>query len=224
MYCDAVDALSRRRLHLAALALRAYVELTGALLHFDRRLSALLTKGIRNQDDMTKLHNLLKQGLTGGRFDWTAYAKGGADMERLLRDYASAKNHDDEPTQSVRQKSTGAFVEALEIDVAKRWPPHAGKVRAIYAMLSDICHPSVGGDLFFVDVPQKEDCISHLGEPHDEMVRDFVRRVAMFVLLDLSQLTVSLLNHVGNTAKSLRQCDAMGTFIAIPGAIAEGRS
>lgn len=76
-------------------------------------------------------------------------------MDRLLEEYAKAKNHEHEPTSKVGRKSPGAFVAEVEKHVAKQWPADKGKVRAVYAMLSDICHPSLGGDLFFAEIPQR---------------------------------------------------------------------
>jgi hypothetical protein len=49
--------------------------------------------------------------------------------------------------------------------------------------------PVARGDLFFVQIPQQPGQIKHRAEPHDEMLRDFIRRIALPVLLDISQIT-----------------------------------
>lgn len=205
MYCDSVDSLGRGRLHLAALGLRAFLELTGALLVFEQRITKRLLAGVGEQQELEEVNQLLRVGILGGRFHWAPFAQGGGAMDQLVTDYAKAKKDEDEPTQDVRQKSTAAFVAELEKVFARHWPEHKGKVRVLYAVLSDICHPSLGGDLLFVDLSQSVGVVKHRAEPHDEMLRDFVRRIALPILLDVSQLTVWSLKRLGQVADSLHE-------------------
>jgi hypothetical protein len=216
MYCDSVDCVGRRRLHLASLALRAYLELTGVLIYFEQRLTRRLVDGVASQAQMDELNELLRVGVLGGRFDWAPFFQGGARMDQLIAAYAKAKDHEHEPAQAVRQKSTGAYIAEVDKHFGKRWPEHQGKVRAVYAMLSDICHPSVGGDLFFAEVPQQPGWVTHRAEPHDEMIKDFVRRVALPVLLDISQITVWSLKRLGQVADSLHEQHDSGEVVRIP--------
>jgi len=205
LYCDAVDSLARGRLHLTALALRAYLELTGALLLFEQRITKRLSAGVGEQAELEELNQLLRVGILGGRFQWAPFVQGGAAMDQLVAEYAKAKRDEDEPTQDVRQKSTATFVAEVERAFSKHWQAHKGKVRVLYAILSDICHPSLGGDLLFIELPQSVGLVQHRAEPHDEIVRDFVRRIALPILLDISQLTVWSLKRLGQVADSLRE-------------------
>lgn len=214
-YCDSVDSLARRRLHLASLALRAYLELTGAHLYFEQRLTKRLVDGVSTQEQMDEVNGLLRVGVLGGRFDWSPFFQGGDPMEQLIAEYAKAKDHEHEPSQDIRQKSPAVFVSEVEKHFAKQWPMHKGKIRAIYAMLSDICHPSVGGDLFFAEISQQPGWIKHRAEPHDELLRDFIRRIALPVLLEISQITVWL-KRIGQVAESLHGRHTTGEVLRIP--------
>lgn len=216
VYCDAVEAISRRRLLLASLALRAYLELTGALTHFEQRLTRRLVEGVSTQEQMDEVNKLLRVGLLGGRFDWEPFLRGGSAMDQLIDHYAKAKDHEHEPSQAVVQKSSGTFVAELEKQIGKHWPAHKGKVRALYAILSDMCHPSVGGDLLFAEIPQRAGWIEHRAEPHDEVLKDFVRRIALPVLLDISQVTFGSLKRIESVAESLSEHRTSGDVLRIP--------
>jgi len=216
MYCDAVDSIGRRRLHLASLALRAFLELTGAATFFARRLRSLLVAGISTQDQLDEVGELIRIALLGGRFDWLPFFAGGAQFDRLLEQYAEAKKHDNEPTQEVRQKSPAAFVGELEKQFTLSFPGEGGKVRALYSALSDICHPSVGGDLFFAEIPPVPGVTSRRAEPHEAMTHEFIVRIASPVLIDISQVTVWALNCLGTLGDSLEERDSTGGVHRIP--------
>jgi hypothetical protein len=74
-----------------------------------------------------------------------------------------------------------------------------------YALLSDICHPSVGGDLWFMDVPQVPCHLRHLAAPHDEMMREFIRRIALPIMVDITRTTEQALKKVYALADSLHK-------------------
>jgi hypothetical protein len=204
IYQDAVHALGRRRLHLGALALRAYVELGGALSLYESRLSRMLVKGIVDQPSLDDLMKVIREAVGGGRFDWAPFFEGGAAADELLKRYADASSVEKEPTQEIRQRSVATFVSHLDERFAEDHPRHSGRIRVLYAMLSDIGHPAFGGDLFFAEVPQEPGWITHRAEPHDDVVRDFVRRIALPVLLDVATLVATELKRLGSLADSLR--------------------
>jgi hypothetical protein len=136
MYCDSIESIARRRLHLAALALRAYLELTGAVAYFEERLTKLLREGVSTQEQWDELWNLLLVGIHGGRFDWMPFLQGGTSMDELVAKYAKyakAKRRGDEPTQDVRQKSPSAFIAEVEKQISKLRPSAQGKITAVYA-------------------------------------------------------------------------------------------
>lgn len=205
LYCDAVDSIARSRLHLASLALRAFLELTGAHLYFEQRLRKFLVAGISTQEEMDKINELIRTALLGGRFDWKPFFVGGAAMEQLLAEYAKARDHLTEPPAEIKQKSPAAFVKELEKHVATQRPDQKGMVRAIYAMLSDICHPSRGGDLLFTEIPQEPGVQLQRAEPHDEVIRDFIQRIACPVLLDITEVTFGTLKSIHELGDSLTQ-------------------
>jgi hypothetical protein len=73
----------------------------------------------------------------------------------LIEEYAKAKGVANEPNPQIRQKSTASFIDALDKRIAAESRTNKGYVKAIYALLSDICHPSVGGDLMFLKKDRK---------------------------------------------------------------------
>src|SRR5262245_37858725 len=67
------------RLLEAALSARACLELAGALVYYERRLTSLLSAGISTQDQMAQFNDVVKKATRGGRFDWARWLLGGAD-------------------------------------------------------------------------------------------------------------------------------------------------
>lgn len=216
LYCDALESINRRRLHLSSLAMRSYLEHTGAVIYFGQKLKKRLVEGIKTQAQLDKVINLLRLALRGGRFEWTAYAMGGEAWDKLIESYAKAENQKQEPLPEIRQESCAEFIAAFEERLTKEFPQHQGKVRAIYAMLSDICHPSFGGDLFFVEVHPKAGLVRQRAEPQDEVMRNFIRRIALTVLRDFSEITIAALNDINGLADSLEQHNKDGKIRKIP--------
>jgi SEC-C motif-containing protein len=214
-YVDAVDAIARRRLHLASLALRAYIELSGALVYYERRIAACLMRGIGTQPQLDEVVSLFDAAINGGRFPWEAYYLGGEAAEKLKEQYAAARSTDKEPAAVLRQKSVAAFVAEADAALASLVPRHRGAVKMIYALLSDTCHPSVGGDSWFAEVPQVEGRVRHRATPHDEMMRDFVRRIALPILVDVNRIALQSLNQISAHGDGLAEQRATGTLVRL---------
>lgn len=202
-YCDSVRAIADNRLHQASLSLRAYLELSGATAYYLRTLQQLLTKGIESQDELDEWYNVAKAGDHGGRFDWPAFFSGGAEMTDLIQKYAKAKSVKDEPSAEVEQKSCATFVAELEKQMTKAYPMAAGVTKTVYAALSDICHPSAGGDFLFAEIPQVAGRLTHRAEPHPQVAADFIRRLALPILVDITQVTKASLKGFQQLADSL---------------------
>lgn len=204
-YCDSVRAIADNRLHQAALSLRAYLELSGATAYYLEKLQGLLAKGIESQVQLNEWHAVARAGDHGGRFDWAAFFSGDARATELIQKYAKAKSEKDEPRTEVEQKSCATFVAALEKQMTKVNPKAAGVTKLVYAALSDICHPSAGGDFLFASVPQVPGYIKHLAEPHPHVAADFIRRLALPILVDITQVTTASLVGFQQLADSLRE-------------------
>jgi hypothetical protein len=214
-YVDAIDAIGRRRLHLAALALRAYMELCGALVYFEQRIGKCLTRGIATQAELDELMELFRTAINGGRFQWEAFHLGGEAIEDLKSRYAAATSTEKEPVTVQRQKSTAAFIAALDASLAAIASRHKGAVKMGYALLSDTCHPSVGGDMWFADIPQVAGRIRHRAAPHDEMMRDFIHRVALPVMIDNTRIAIRSLNRISGYAEALTEKGQSGSAIRL---------
>lgn len=194
LYCDAIDSINRRRVLLGALALRSFIEFTGGLLHFEKRITPKIRHGIDTQAQLDELMAIFRTALHGGRFNWEQFL--GGDMNALISAYGSAASHNQEPAADIRQKSTAHFVSEAEEQVTKRWPNRAGIVRLVYAVLSDVCHPSRGGDLLFADGPFDEGWTKRRVEPSDEMLSYFLHMFAMPVFLNVAGVAFSALDNL----------------------------
>jgi hypothetical protein len=137
---------------------------------------------------------IFRTALHGGRFNWEKFLDG--DINALISAYGSAASHNQEPAAEIRQKSTAHFVSEAEEQVTKRWPNRAGIVRLVYAVLSDVCHPSRGGDLLFADGPFVEGWTKRRVEPSDEILGYFLHMFAMPVFLNVAGVAFAALDSL----------------------------
>jgi hypothetical protein len=136
-----IDHINGSRLLDAALSTRACLELAGALVYYESRVTSLLIAGISKQEQMDQLNEIVKKATRGGRFAWVRWLLGGADVQALVAEYADENAR---PTSPVQVKNVLDFVKALDDAVAPEEPP-PGAIRAVYTLLCDVCHPAVGG-------------------------------------------------------------------------------
>lgn len=202
MYCDAIDGLNRRRLHFAALALRAVIELAGAISYHERRISSKLSAGLATQEQLDEVIQLLQTARLGSRFKWGDLLAGTENWDALRAEYAKAKSHAAEPLPDIQQKSSAAFVDEAEKQVRQKWPGRTGLIRLMYAMLSDICHPSWGGELLLVDGPFVDGWHKRRPEVSDDMVSWFFHHLALPVLLNVYTIAEHTLNNLRDLARS----------------------
>lgn len=194
LYCDAIESINRRRLHLAALALRAIVELAGAIIYYERRVLKLLGSGIGSQEQRDRLEDLFRFALEGSRFRWNQFSV--EEFLGLLGEYARASDHEHEPKPDRLQKSSAAFVAEVERQAAVRWPQRKGSVRLVYALLSDMCHPSLGGNVLLEEAQDEAGWVKYRHEPADEMLGFFVLFAALPVLVNVSAVALESLEKL----------------------------
>jgi hypothetical protein len=147
-----ITHLNGTRLLGAALATRACLELSGALVYYDKRITPLLTGGISIKEQMERFNDIVKQATSGGRFDWVRRSFKGADLQALTVQYA---DEDVKPPSPIQAKNVLDSVKALDDSVAAEEPP-PGLIRAAYGLLCDMCRPAVGGYMLYVAVPQAQ--------------------------------------------------------------------
>lgn len=165
-----IDHINAMRLLDAALSTRACIELAGAIVYYEKRITALLTAGISTQEQMERFNDIVQKAIRGGRFDWIRWVRGGADLQTLITEYADENAN---PTSPIRVKNVLDFVKCLDESVATEEPP-PGTIRTVYALLSDICHPAVGGYMLYLSVPQPPGYLKFEAYPNTKMASWFV--------------------------------------------------
>ena len=204
-YVDSINLINERRLIPAALCLRAFMETTGAIALYTSKIVDILKEQVSTAEDWQQIMELLFQAIRGGRFDWMEYIFTGEDD--LLRQYAKAKSVKDEPVKKLQvQRSTAAFINSLEKWSSRRDPELAGRMKMVYAMLSDICHPSIGGDVLLLSTQRSAaDPFFDYYEPtpSDEMTAFFIKNCAVPVLTDCFQVTRMSLETIGGYCNTL---------------------
>lgn len=197
-----VDHINNIRLLDAALGLRACLELAGALVYYEKRLMSLLTSGISTQEQMDRFNDIIKKATRGGRFDWDRWFLQGADLQALIAEYADENT---KPTSPIPVKNVFDFIKALDESIATEEPPR-GIIRAVYGLLSDICHPAVGGYMIYAAVPQTPGYLQFEAHPNIKMSSWFVGSIIVPTanrLMKHAALSLNRLTHLAKTVKTV---------------------
>jgi hypothetical protein len=132
----------------AALISRAILETAAATVYLQEKLEATMTTS--SDDALRAGLEELHRAIGGGRFNWFA-AKDDTAMLSNLEVYRVG----DDPELPLGQRATNVMTMVRKLDqtVHKRFKVatsesilviKGGVIRAMYAMLSDICHPAAG--------------------------------------------------------------------------------
>lgn len=169
---DLFDALNRRRLVNAALVGRALLECGALCVYTYEKLLEFTKQGERASH--SEMAALVQRLTWGGRFDW-----GRLRAPSLLREYAMAKSTQDEPQPpaSARAVNVVTLLRVLDAAVGRKMPPvkgthGVGVVRAVYAALSDFCHPAVGGLRLYLRPRSEPDSFSATSIMGDEQLKE----------------------------------------------------
>ncbi|MHC4176834.1 MAG: hypothetical protein ACYSWU_04975 [Planctomycetota bacterium] len=169
---DIVQSFIDRRLLATTLALRAVLEVTAAVVYYVSKMTETLPDGGLTDEDCQRFGDLLDKALGGGRFDWSRWASGAEDRQKLREAYGAwARRKADEPKPELQQTNVMTMVQHLAKHMGSREEQHRGLVETSYALLSDMCHPSVGATF-----------LATLSEPEDD--RSVVRPGASDLLIN----------------------------------------
>lgn len=191
---DFTDALVRQRVLAAALAGRGVVETTAAIVYADETTSTLLQAGDRGQ-----LLSELHRWYAGGRYDWFTADEHGERLDN----YAAGK----EPEIPADRKATNilTMLGKLERRAQAEWAdmaPMGGVVRAVYAKLSDICHPATGTAILYSEPGVLQGWVRLKSSTDERSVRWFFRELGMFVA-PIAKLAHTALLRLGETCARL---------------------
>jgi hypothetical protein len=195
-----IDHINGVRLLDAALSTRACLELAGALVYYEQRITALMTTGVSTPHEMDRLNDIVRKATRGGRFDWVRWLSGGADLQALIAEYAveGAK-----PRSPMQGKNVTDFIDALDSAVAAEEPP-PGAIRAVYALLCDLCHPAVGGYMLYVSLPQFPGQLTFGAHPNPRVASWFVGSIIGSTANRLMKHAARSLNRLTQIAKSVK--------------------
>jgi hypothetical protein len=186
----------------AALATRACIELAGALVYYEKRITSLFTAGISTQAQMDRFNDIIKKTTRGGRFDWVRWFLRGADLQALIAEYADEKAT---PTSPVQAKNVLDFIKALDESIAAEEPP-PGLTRAVYALLCDMCHPAVGGYMLYIAVPQPPGHLQFDAHPNTKVASWFVGSIISPTtnpLMKHAAYSLQRMTHIAKTVKAI---------------------
>lgn len=194
--------INAMRLLDAALSTRACIELAGAIVYYEKRITTLLTDGIFTQEQMDRFNDIIEKATRGGRFDWIRWFRSGADLKTLITEYA---NENASPTSPIRAKNVLDFVKALDESVSTEEPP-PGTIRAVYGLLSDICHPAVGGYMLYISVPQPPGYLRFEAHPNTKIASWFVGSIISPTanrLMKHAARSLNRLTYVASTVQAM---------------------
>lgn len=197
-----------------ALCLRASIELAGALVYHEGRITDRLTEGVVGNEEMAAFNQVLVKGIWGGRFDWERWVGRGMNLKSLVKDYAEAERAS---VSSVQSKNVIDFVKALDQRVAIADPENKGWFAVIYALLSDIVHPSFGGSMLYASTESNRDWLIFGQLPDKEMGMWLLGAVVTPTALRLTTYageSLSRLSEVGNSLKLIADQEELRTFRA----------
>lgn len=69
-------------------------------------------------------------------------------------------------------------------------------------MISDVCHPSVGGLLIPVETLHRSGLICHRAERHNEMTKDLKSRIALPIRCDISDTAFAVIARIHKLAEA----------------------
>lgn len=157
---DLVCEFNRRRLLACTLALPAVLEVAGAISYYVAKIEQLLPDGDLSDEVCDEFVKLLDTAVRGSRFDWGRWAADGPEWQSLRDAYHAwrrDKKKAPEPKPELEQVNVMTMVEHLAKGMEGRPECGNGHIEMSYALLSDICHPSVGASTMAL-----------LSEPADE--------------------------------------------------------
>ncbi len=195
LYCSVIEHINALRLLDLGLVTRACMEFSGAIVFYEQRLMKQLQRGVESEIEQRNFQETLTKAVLGGRFDWAKWFQGGADLKSLLTEYAEG---DRTPTSPIQAKNVLDFISVLDAAVAEDEPP-AGAMKAMYGLLSDICHPAVGGRLLYLSVPQPDGWRAFDQSPNEHMACWFVGAIAtpaVIRTMRYARISLNRLTHI----------------------------
>lgn len=140
-----IQSINARYLFQAALSVRSLIEIVASFVYFENRVvKPLREKPEHPPDEYAKILDFLIDFNGTGRFDWLRWQGGEESVRALMQDYSADKK---KALPERQQTNVMTMLAALEKRITERWPPLAGRTELQYALLSDLCHPSVGRHL-----------------------------------------------------------------------------
>lgn len=146
---EAIIALNDSRMVTFALALRGVLETAAVAAYHAPRLEVPAEATTVPVD----LDTAVRAAIVSGRFDWLRFMTDHASRLQMIDAYAADPNKQVPPDQAT---SILTMLEHLSRRVQKAHEKGRGMVLLDYALLSDLCHPSVGSNFVFLTQVEPE--------------------------------------------------------------------
>lgn len=140
---ECIHALNDDRMYSFVLTARSLLETGAGVVHYLGKLTEHAEAFPKDPAQALEFIRTLDMGITGSRFAWSDFVKGGASREALREQYAQTAK----VASPASPTNVAGMVEKLERKLKATFPALGGTTNMAYAMLSDMCHPAVGGNL-----------------------------------------------------------------------------
>lgn len=138
---ECVHALNENRMYSFVLTARALIEMGAGVAHYLAVLSDHADAFAKDPGRVLDFIKTLDTAITGSRFQWSDFTKGGTEREALREKYAKRMKVE----SATGPANVMTMIEKLERRLSAA--ECGGTAAMIHAMLSDVCHPAVGGNL-----------------------------------------------------------------------------
>lgn len=206
-----MDSLERRRLAVSALATKAVIETSAAVVYAEERIIRTLgpDRPAPTDDDLESLVSFLHRLSGGARFDWLSWHNSAESRTAMLDEYEAAQSTKDEPgpDESLRAINVITMIKRLDTSFVV-FAKSVGEtrcsgavVRATYAMLSDHCHPACGSYRLYLK-PAERHRYSFTSIATDDTMRWFCREM-MGYIAPIGNIADRALISIGRAANQL---------------------
>lgn len=196
-----INALNSRQLLVAAMSMRGLIETSAAAVHCHSKVAPLLERTTLGVIELKAVWESMYGMIWGGHFDWPRLVRGGDYRDSLFRDYAAGQR----PQPVVRPVRISTMLKNLDRRFAAQSREQAGIIKAVYAILSDILHPSAGFSLLQVGSTHKPDRWVLQTEPSDEVVRWFCGIAVIPFANGVTEAAVEAITNLASLSPEVRQ-------------------
>ncbi len=138
-----IFSTNRRNLYGTALATRTIIEHVGLMTHLSDRSASFSGRELSDAEFTEFMHEMYRLAM-GSNVDWEALFSGKTPVRTLIQQNLWKRPKDE------RLPQLNALVQALDAAMGTRPGYEPGFILLMYGILSDLLHPSWGGDFMYL--------------------------------------------------------------------------